>query len=54
MRVSILQENLYKGLSIVSRAIQTRPTLPILTNVMVTTDDARLRKKYGLDAGGLV
>ncbi|NDJ78575.1 MAG: DNA polymerase III subunit beta [Chloroflexi bacterium] len=43
MRVSVLQENLHKGLSIVSRAIQTRPTLPILSNVMLSTEDARLQ-----------
>jgi DNA polymerase-3 subunit beta len=43
MRVSVLQENLYKGLSIVSRAIDSRPTLPILANVMIATDDARLQ-----------
>ncbi len=43
MRVSVLQENLHKGLSIVSRAIQSRPTLPILANVMIATDDARLQ-----------
>ncbi|MBN1202090.1 MAG: DNA polymerase III subunit beta [Anaerolineae bacterium] len=43
MRVSVLQENLYKGLSIVGRAIQSRPTLPILVNVMIATDDARLQ-----------
>ncbi|HMM27866.1 MAG: DNA polymerase III subunit beta [Chloroflexota bacterium] len=43
MRVSVLQENLYKGLSIVSRAIPGRPSLPILSNVLITTEDARLR-----------
>jgi DNA polymerase III subunit beta len=43
MRVSVLQENFHKGLGIVSRAIQSRPSLPILANVMLTTDDARLR-----------
>jgi DNA polymerase-3 subunit beta len=43
MRVSVLQENLYKGLGIVSRAIQSRPTLPILANVLIATDDARLQ-----------
>jgi DNA polymerase-3 subunit beta len=43
MRVSVLQENLQKGLSIVSRAITSRPTLPILANVMLTTDEARLQ-----------
>lgn len=43
MRVSVLQENLYKGLAIVSRAIQSRPQLPILANVMLATEDARLQ-----------
>lgn len=43
MRVSVLQENLHRGLSIVSRAIQSRPTLPILANVMLATDEARLQ-----------
>lgn len=43
MRVSVLQENLYRGLSIVSRAIQSRPTLPILANVLIVTEDARLQ-----------
>lgn len=43
MRVSVLQENLQKGLSIVSRAIHSRPTLPILANVMLSTEDARLQ-----------
>ncbi len=52
MRVSVLQENLHKGLSIVSRAIQTRPTLPILANVMIATDDARLQlSATNLDLG---
>lgn len=43
MRVSVLQENLQKGLGIVSRAIHTRPTLPILANVMISTDNERLQ-----------
>ncbi len=43
MRVSVLQENLHRGLSIVSRAIQSRPALPILANVMIATDEARLQ-----------
>lgn len=43
MRVSVLQENFYRGLSIVSRAIHSRPTLPILANVMIATEDARVR-----------
>lgn len=43
MRVSVLQENLQRGLGIVSRAIHSRPTLPILANVMLATDDERLQ-----------
>ncbi|MBN1681832.1 MAG: DNA polymerase III subunit beta [Anaerolineae bacterium] len=43
MRVSVLQENLQKGLNIASRAVKSRPTLPILANVMLSTEDARLQ-----------
>ncbi len=43
MRVSILQDQLAKGLSIVSRAVDTRPTLPVLANVLLATEDARLK-----------
>ncbi len=43
MRVSVLQENLAKGLSIVSRAVSPRSTLPVLANVLVATDEGRLR-----------
>jgi len=43
MRVSCLQENLAKGLSIVGRAVATRSTLPVLSNVMLMTDQSRLR-----------
>lgn len=43
MKVSVLQEQLAKALSIVSRAVDTRSTLPVLANVLLTTDDSRLR-----------
>lgn len=43
MKVSVLQENLAHGLSIVSRAVSTRSTLPVLGNVLIATDDGRLR-----------
>ncbi len=43
MRVSCLQENLAKGLSIVGRAVATRSTLPVLSNVMLATDGPRLK-----------
>jgi DNA polymerase-3 subunit beta len=43
MRVTVYQENLQKGLSIVSRAISSRPTLPILSNVIISTEGQRLK-----------
>jgi len=43
MKVTILQENLARGLGIVSRAVSPRSTLPVLANVMVATDEGRLR-----------
>lgn len=43
MRLSVLQDKLAKGLSIVSRAVETRPTLPVLGNVLLATEDARLK-----------
>jgi DNA polymerase-3 subunit beta len=43
MKVSVLQENLAHGLSTVSRAVSPRSTLPVLANVLVATDEGRLR-----------
>jgi DNA polymerase-3 subunit beta len=43
MKVSVSQQNLAHGLSIVSRAVAPRTTLPVLSNVMLATDDGRLR-----------
>ncbi len=43
MRVSCLQENLAKGLSIVGRAVSARSTLPVLGNVLLATDGPRLK-----------
>lgn len=43
MRVSCLQENLARGLATVSRAVATRSTLPVLSNVYVGTDEGRLK-----------
>jgi len=43
MRASVLQENLAHGLSIVSRAVSPRSTLPVLANILVATDEGRLR-----------
>lgn len=43
MRVSCLQENLAKGLSIVSRAVAARSTLPVLGNILLEAKDNQLR-----------
>ncbi len=44
MRISCLQENLAKGLNIVSRAVASRSTpLPVLSNVMLSTDNGQLK-----------
>jgi len=43
MHVSCVQENLAKGLSIVGRAVATRSTLPVLSNVLLETDEGRLK-----------
>ncbi|MHB8776843.1 MAG: DNA polymerase III subunit beta [Anaerolineales bacterium] len=43
MKVTVLQENLARGLSIVSRAVSPRNTLPVLSNILVATDEGRLR-----------
>ena len=43
MKVSCLQENLAKGLSIVGRAVATRSTLPVLANILISTDASRLK-----------
>ncbi|NOX62108.1 MAG: DNA polymerase III subunit beta [Chloroflexi bacterium] len=43
MRVSVLQENLAKGLAIVGRAVATRSTLPVLGNILLETDQAQLK-----------
>ena len=43
MRVSVKQENLAKGLNVVGRAVSTRSTLPVLANILLATDDSRLK-----------
>ncbi|AKG53819.1 DNA polymerase III beta subunit [Dehalogenimonas sp. WBC-2] len=43
MRLSCLQENLAKGLSVVGRAAAVRSTLPITSNVLISTDEGRLK-----------
>ncbi|MEA3336965.1 MAG: DNA polymerase III subunit beta [Chloroflexota bacterium] len=43
MQVSCLQENLARGLSMVGRAVVPRSSWPILGNILIATDDGRLR-----------
>jgi DNA polymerase-3 subunit beta len=43
MKLSCLQENLNRGLSIVGRAVATRTTLPITNNVLLATEESRLK-----------
>ncbi len=42
MKVSCLQENLKRGLSIVSHAVSSRSPLPVLANVLLTTENGQL------------
>jgi len=43
VKVSCLQENLAKGLSIAGRSVANRSTLPVLGNVLLATDGDRLK-----------
>ncbi len=43
MKVTVLQTNLAHGLSIVSRAVSPRSSLPVLGNILIATDEGRLR-----------
>ncbi|MER3484733.1 MAG: DNA polymerase III subunit beta [Chloroflexota bacterium] len=43
MKVSCLQENLQRALAQVSRAVATKTALPVLSNVLLATDDGRLK-----------
>ena len=43
MKVSCMQENLAKGISIVNCAVATRSTLPVLSNILLSTDESRLK-----------
>jgi len=43
MKVSVLQENFSKGLSVVGRAVPSRSTLPQASHVLLATDEGRLK-----------
>ncbi|MDW8300264.1 MAG: DNA polymerase III subunit beta [Anaerolineae bacterium] len=43
MQVSVLQEHLAKGLDTIARAVANRPSIPILGNVLIATENGRLK-----------
>jgi DNA polymerase-3 subunit beta len=43
MNVSVMQENLARGLQTVSRAVSSRASLPVLANVLLKTEDSGLK-----------
>ena len=43
MKVHVKQQQLAHSVSMVSRAVSPRSTLPVLANILVKTDDGRLR-----------
>jgi DNA polymerase-3 subunit beta len=43
MNVSVMQENLVRGLQTVSRAVSTRATLPVLANVLLKTENSGIK-----------
>ena len=43
MKVTVKQDELQRGLNIVSRAVSPRSTLPVLGNILIATDEGELR-----------
>ena len=43
MKISCLQENLSRGLSVVGRAVASRATLPVTQNVLLSAERGMLR-----------
>ena len=43
MNISVMQENLARGLGTVSRAVSSRATLPVLANVLLKTENSGLK-----------
>jgi len=43
MKVSVLQENLNKGLSIASKVVSSKTNLPILTNILLIAEEGKLK-----------
>ncbi len=52
MRITCTQDHLSRGLSTVTRAVGSRPTMPVLANVLLSTDGSRLKlSATNLDLG---
>ena len=43
MKVTVLQEHLARGLGTVAKAVSPRSTLPVLANILIASDEGRLR-----------
>jgi len=43
VKLSLMQENLARGLQVVGRAVSSRASLPVLSNVLLRTEDAGLK-----------
>src|SRR5215211_4146973 len=43
MKLSCLQENLKRGLAIVGHAVAGKSTLPVLSNILIASDEGRLK-----------
>ena len=43
MKLECLQENLAEGLSVVGRVVPNKSTLPVLSNVLLSTRDGELQ-----------
>ncbi len=53
MKVSCLQEQLSKGLSVVGRAVSTKTTLPVLNHILIATESTEEGDKLKLAATNL-
>jgi len=43
MKVTVQQQQLAHGVNVVARAVTSRSTLPVLSNILIKTDQGRLR-----------
>ena len=43
MRVSVLQDQLLRAIRIVTKAVDSRPTLPVLANILLVAEAGRLK-----------